>query len=235
MDPIDDLIDGGVYHVLKEDKKNPHITKETIVNRLIRKILHRTRVRYYENEKTMLFHTCHEHLLKTFDTVQSNMSHDEKACVERVLSKDSPHTSELLKFACCWYKYEPSDACKLFAVDGLLGNHPKFYIQEAFSLRFQKHNHAVRELYAFFPNPETIKEIVEKAFCLMEDEPCAPDLNPEFESCVGLYSEMVGEDEMKLVAAERRARMQQLQAPKRKKVTFAAASAAAVVPVSPTD
>lgn len=214
MNPMEALIHGAVQYEVGLNT-NPFITLETIVLRLMKKICEHTHVLPYENEKTILFKHWHNDILETYYTLRSSMSHDEKSCVERVLSKDSPHTSELLKFACCWYKYNAPLACKLFAVDGLLGSHPKFYVQEAFSNQFRQHNEAVRALYAYFTNPDTVKEIVEKALGLAESE--SVQLDPDFEKCVALYVEMVGEEEMRLVATERKAKMQ--QAPKRKKVT----------------
>lgn len=216
MDHIENLIQSAVFLEVNSTK-NPYLTLETFILRLYRKIAEQTRVQPYQNERSVLFEKWHEEILETYLNDRSNLSHDEKICVERVLSKDAPHASELLKFACCWYKYHPAKACKMFAVDGLLGTHPKFYVQDAFSTHYEKHNVAVRELYAYFSNPETIKEIIEKVLSIEADEPSAPNLDPDFETCVRMYSRMVTKEERALIVAERKSKIQQHQAMKRKK------------------
>lgn len=216
MDPIDLLITEAICHEVKLNK-NQFLTQETIIQRLFKKITEKTRVSPSHIEKTALFRKWHDEILDAYHDLKSNLSHDEKMCVERALSKDSPNITELTKFACCWYKYKPATACKWFAVDGILGTHPKYYVQDAFSPHFAKHNNAVRSLYAYNSDPEKIKAIIEKAFLLNEDESCHPDLDTEFEMYISMYAEMVGEEEMKLVAAERKAKLQQQQPCKRKK------------------
>lgn len=216
MDPIEHLIIEAICHEVKLNK-NQFLTQETIIQRLFKKITEKTRVSPSHVEKTALFYKWHDEILNAYLDVRSNLSHDEKMCVERVLSKDSPNTTELTKFACCWYKYNPTTACKWFAVDGILGTHPKHYVQDAFSPHFNKHNSAVRALYTYIAEPGKIKNIIEKAFLLNEDEPCHPDLDTEFEMYISMYAEMVGEEEMKLVAAERKSKLQQQQPCKRKK------------------
>lgn len=210
MDRVDQLIAEAICHEVLSNK-NQFVTQETIIQRLYRKIIDKTRVVPCYFEKTLLFSVWHDEILDAYLEKRSALSHDEKICVERVLSKDNPNTTELTKFACCWYKYNPATACKWFAVDGLLGTHPKHYVQDAFSPQFAKHNAAVRALYAYHSEPEKIRDIVEKAFVLNEGEPCPPDLDTEFEMYISMYAEMVGEENMKSVAVERKAKMQQQQ------------------------
>lgn len=199
--------------------RNQYITQETLTQRLYRKIFMVTGIKPLENEKTCLFEKWHCEILTAYNTVRSNLSHDEKANVERVLAKDCPHPFELQKFATTWYKCNSTEACKWFAVDGILGTHPKLYVQEAFSPQFAKHNDAVRVLYTYYSNPEKIKKVVETAFLMNESESLPPDVDPDLERCVSLYAEMVGEEEMKLISAERKAKINQQQQPnKRKKV-----------------
>lgn len=218
MDPIDRLIGEAIYHEVQLNK-NQFITQETIVQRLFRKITEKTRVVPCHLEKTLLFGKWHDEILDAYLDLRATLSHDEKISVERVLSKDTPNATELTKFACCWYKYRPATACKWFAVDGLLGTHPKHYVQDAFSPQFARHNDAVRALYAYLSDPEKIRGIVEKAFLLNEGEPCPPDLDTESEMYISMYAETAGEEEMKSVVAERKAKMQQPQPCKRKKVS----------------
>lgn len=199
--------------------RNQYITQETLTQRLYRKIFIVTGIKPVENEKTCLFEKWHYEILTAYHALRSNLSHDEKANVERVLAKDCPHPFELQKFATTWYKYNATEACKWFAVDGILGIHPKLYVHEAFSPHFAKHNDAVRYLYTYYSNPENIKEVVETAFLPIENKPLPEDMDPDFERCVSLYAEMVGEEEMKLVSAERKVKLNQQQQPnKRKKV-----------------
>lgn len=205
--------------------RNQYITQETLTQRLYRKIFIVTGIKPMENEKTCLFEKWHCEILTAYNTIRSNLSHDEKANVERVLAKDCPHPFELQKFATTWYKYNPNEACKWFAVDGLIGTHPKLYVQEAFSPHFAKHNDAVRFLYTYYDNPEKIKEVVETAFLSNENKPLPEDMNPDIARCVGLYAEMVGEEEMKLVSEERKAKLNQQQQPNKRKKVF--------VPTSP--
>lgn len=204
--------------------RNQYITQETLTQRLYRKIFLVTGIKPMENEKTCLFEKWHCEILTAYNILRSNLSHDEKANVERVLAKDCPHPFELQKFATTWYKYNPTEACKWFAVDGILGMHPKLYVQEAFSPHFAKHNDAVRLLYTYYSNPEKIKEVVETAFLSNENEALPEDMDPDFARCVGVYVDMVGEEEMKLVSEERKAKLNQQQPNKRKK---------AFVPTSP--
>ena len=219
--PLEELINGAIHYEV-DLNKNPYITLETIILRLYKKIAHQTRVQPFQNEKTILFEKWHDEILEIYESVRNNLTHDEKACVERILSKDTPQIPDLVKFAVCWYKVDAAMACKLFAVDGFLGVHPKNYVQEAFSAQFQKHNDAIRALYMYLRNPEKIKEIVEKAFLRNEEteedheEDSVED--PELERYVGMYSEIVSEEEMRLVAKDRKTRTQPSQPNKRKKL-----------------
>lgn len=216
MNSIAQLIHGAIHHEVDQNK-NPYLTLETIIQRLYKKIAQVTNISPYTNEKTVLFFNWHNEILASYETIRSSLSYDERACVERVLSKDSPHTSELIKFSTCWLKNDPRATYRLFAVDGVLGNHPRLYVQEAFSPRFVRHNDAVRTLYDHVSDPETVKKIVEKAFLLAENELSCPELEPEIEELVKNYMDAVGENEIKLVSGERKLKLQQQQPAKRKK------------------
>lgn len=201
--------------------RNQYLTQETLTQRLYKKIFLVTGIRPAENDKTFLFEKWHDEILTAYHAIRNNLSHDEKTNVERVLAKDCPHPFELQKFASTWYKYNATQACKWFAVDGMLGIHPKLYAQEAFSPHFAKHNDAVRALYTYYSNVENIKKVVETALFRNENEtdPFPLEMDDDFERCVGMYAEMVGEEEMKLVSTERKAKLYQQQQPnKRKKV-----------------
>lgn len=204
--------------------RNQYITQETLTQRLYRKIFIVTGIKPMENEKTCLFEKWHCEILTAYNKLRSSLSHDEKANVERVLSKDCPHPFELQKFATTWYKYNSTEACKWFAVDGILGTHPKLYVQEAFSPHFAKHNDAVRLLYTYYSAPEKIKEVVETAFLANENKSLPEEMDPDFERCVGIYAEEVGEEEMTLIATERRAKLNQQQQPNKRKKVFTPSS-----------
>ena len=214
MDPIQMLIDGAVQHEVLQNK-NPYLTMETLILRLYNSIHQHTRVEYNTCDKTILFSRWHEEILNDYESIKSKMPIEDRASVERVLSKDCPHPAELAKFACCWYKHNPKQVCYWFAVDGILGSHPKTYAQDAFSLKFDKHNAAVRALYNYYSNPENIKEIVLKALSIEKDGPLESD--PDFDMCVGMYAEMVGNDEMAKIAADRRLKLQMQQQPNKRK------------------
>lgn len=222
--PLEELIRCAIHEEV-DSTKNPYVTLETIILRLYKKIFDYTHVYPNYNDKTLLFQNWHDEILTTYESIRSSLSHDERASIERVLSKDCPHPTELIKFACCFHKYNPTLACKWFAVDGILGTHPKMYVHEAFCASFAKHASAVRALYAYHSNPEKIKEIIEKAFLLNEGDPCPPNLDLDFERSVALYAEMVGEEEMRRMSNDRKSRVQQQQQPgKRKKTPLAPAS-----------
>lgn len=210
MDSIDHLIYGAVQDEILQCK-NPYLTMETIVLRLYRKIADRTQVSINFIEKTILFSNFHDEILTIYQSLQSGMSHDEKIVIERVLSKDTPHPNELIKFANCMYKYDPASVCRWFAVDGIISTHPKSYVHEAFASSFEQHNQAVRKLYDYIYEPEKIKKVVEKALLLNDDELVDSDL----QMCVGLYSDMVGKDTLKRMADERRSKLEPKKCKKR--------------------
>ena len=229
MDPVEMLIDGAIQHEVFLNK-NPYLTMETMILRLYKKISERTRITFYSLDKTVLFSKWHDEILMFYESMKSNMSIEEKASVERVLSKDCPHPNELTKFACCWHKYDAFNACKWFAVDGIIGSHPKTYVSDAFSTNFEKHNSAVRHLYKYYKNPNDIKYIVGKALDIQMEESCPLDFDPDFEKCVNFYIEMVGKEEMARVASDRQSKLKAHQQPnKRKKKTFTPQ------PISPPD
>ena len=230
MDPIEMLIEGAIQHEVLQNK-NPYLTMETIIMRLYKKIFEYTRVSYNYSDKTLLFSQWHEEILNSYECIKSNLSYEERACVERILSKDCPHSSELIKFACCWYKHDPITACKWFAVDGIIGTHPKAYVQDAFSTSFEKHNSAVRVLYNYYTNPDNIKYIVSKALSIQKEKNCPLEFDPEFDKCVELYIEMVGKDEMERVALDRQAKLQSQQQPSKRKKKALPDS---LQPISPT-
>lgn len=213
-DPISMLIDGAIqYEVLQN--KNQYLTLETIILRVYRKIFEYTRVAYYQFDKTILFSQWHDEILNAYELLKSNMSHEERASVERVLSKDCPHPTELSKFACCWYKHEPTIACKWFAVDGIIGTHPKVYVHDAFSTNFEKHNTAVRALYSYYNNPEQIKQIVGTALEIQQENPF--EFDADMDRCVGLYVEMVGKKEMERIKSDRLSKLLAQQQPNKRK------------------
>lgn len=214
MNPIEMLIDGAVQHEVLQNK-NPYLTMETIILRLYKKISQYTRVQFYQNEKTLLFVQYHDEILNAYESIKSRLSHEERATVERVLSRDCPHPNELLKFTCTWYKHDPASICRWFAVDGIINLHPKYYVQDAFNNNFEKHNAAVRALYTYYSNPESIKLIVSKALDIEGDETYEAD--PDMDRCLELYVTMVGEEEMKRVAEDRRTKLRAQQQPNKRK------------------
>lgn len=218
MDPIEQLINAAIHREIDKNK-NPYQSMESIIQRVYKNISEKTHVQPAQFEKTALFGKWHSEILEAYEKIKSKLSHEEKACVERVLSKDSPHTADLIKFASVWMKYDKRAVFKWFAVDGSLGSNPKYYVYDAFSTRYEKHNDAVRALYNHDLNFEDIKEIVHKAQLINEDEPCPSDLEPEFEILVNTYSEMVGPEEMAQILAERTSKFEQLQQPNKRKKT----------------
>lgn len=235
LDPITMLIDGAIQHEVLQNK-NQYLTLETIILRVYRKIFEHTRVVHYQFEKTVLFSQWHDEILNAYESLKSNMSHEERASVERVLSKDCPHPTELTKFACCWYKHDPTTACKWLAVDGIIGTHPKVYVHDAFSTNFEKHNTAVRALYGYYSNPEQIKQIVGTALDIQQENPYESD--PDMDRCVGLYADMVGKDEMARIRSDRLSKLQAQQQPnkrKRKIPTQENSSIDIPQPISPAD
>lgn len=234
-DPITMLIDGAIQHEVLQNR-NQYLTLETIILRVYRKISEYTRVTYYHFDKTILFSQWHDEILNAYESIKSNLSHEERASVERVLSKDCPHPTELTKFACCWYKHDPATVCKWFAVDGIIGTHPKVYVHDAFSTNFEKHNAAVRVLYSYYSNPEQIKQIVGTALDIQQENPFESD--SDMDRCVGLYAEMVGNEEMDRVRSDRLSKLQAQQQPNKRKKKNPAQENSSIEnpqPISPVD
>lgn len=215
--PVLALLYAAIHHEIV-DSRNPFITKETAVLRVIQEILDLTRISLVSFGQSLI-REWHEPILLAYEEKRSQLSHDEKLTVERILSRDTPNALELLKFATCWYKYDPATACKWFAVDGLLGHHPKLYAHDAFLSTHAAHHRGVRALYDYTSDTARIKRIVEKAFLLNNGEPCRSDLDAEFETCVQLYSRLVGSEAMTAIEAERKSKMAQQQSNKRRKTT----------------
>lgn len=212
--------------------KNKYLSKETLGKRIIKQISEELGLGY-EMSRTSNFVKFHETILEEYQSAKKKFTIDEQSHIEHVLSKDEPHTSELTKFATCWFKHFPDSARKLFAVDGFSGLHPKGYVNEAFSPTFEKHTKAVRLLYSHTDDPERIKCILDKAFprvhaetvpsgainfptpslsydeegnlasFTLDYEPTSPTNDGDLEMCIGLYIEEVGLEEIKRIAFEK--------------------------------
>lgn len=187
------------------NNQNPYVTQATLVHRVLRKFLDLAGLSEIPqwNSTADMFREFHTEIGEAYEAKKKNLTLDEQTCVERVLSKDAPHQSELVKFANCWMKHEPVKVCRWFAVDGTLGLHPKFYVSEAFSSSNQKHAAAVRVLYAYIDSPERIKDIVQEAFDRCEGSANRQD-DPDLLRLVDLYADNAGLDEVIRVSAARK-------------------------------
>lgn len=156
-------------HILLEEiekNQNPYLTIDTLYRRAFKSLEQEAGTNFITlpNPSMELFHTFHNDIITLYQSKFKNFSIDEQTCIERVLCKDAPNSHELVKFSSVWMKHDPKTVYKWFAVDGILGNHPKFYIHEAFHPDFQIHANAIRRLYDVLDSPEDVKQIVNDAF-----------------------------------------------------------------------
>ncbi|KAG8173221.1 hypothetical protein JTE90_022652 [Oedothorax gibbosus] len=159
------------------DNPNSHLTYETMVVRILKRlaeegfglswdhqILETTRHVYVPPA----LHALLEHVWKERKT--SAVTLEEQHCIERILGRDYVRQTDLVKLAGCVHKFarDEKDVWMLFAVDGLLGQDPKRYVD---SLRCEegpkaKHVRLVRKWYLEerVKHPAEMKEILEDVF-----------------------------------------------------------------------
>lgn len=172
-------------YLLEEELKlcdNPHLTYETIVLRLVKRLLAKLQLPWSHVLETvrqgpyLLDKRLQRRLQCIWNHRKRQVTLDEQHCVERVLGHDHNRAGDLTKLAGILNKIaDPVDLYTFFAVDGFLGDDPRRYI-DAFrygsnELQY-RHVQAVRHLYdnGSVENPVAMRELLESIFGQREDE-----------------------------------------------------------------
>ncbi|GFR25581.1 uncharacterized protein TNCT_313351 [Trichonephila clavata] len=140
-----------------EQHDNPHLTFETLVLRLLKRVSHSfhlpwSHVLEVSRQAPYLMDPhLHQDLLHIWTLRSKHATLDEQHCVERILGRDNVRSSDLIKLASILQKIsDPKTVYEFFAMDGYQGEDPKKYIDlfryEAEEAR-GKHVRAVRQLY----------------------------------------------------------------------------------------
>ncbi|GBN19750.1 hypothetical protein AVEN_261820-1 [Araneus ventricosus] len=176
-----------VHLLLEEELKrcdNPHLTYETLILRLVKRLLVRFRIPWaYVMEVVrqgpcMLDEELHRVLQDVWNRRKRPVTLDEQHCVERILGRDHVRAADLIKLIGIIHKIaDPPVAWHFFAVDGFLGDDPKRYV-DAFRYCAEdvqgKHIRAVRLLYDLLKieNPAAMRALLETIFrqSLSEEE-----------------------------------------------------------------
>ncbi|GFR27977.1 uncharacterized protein TNCT_721981 [Trichonephila clavata] len=140
-----------------EQHDNPHLTFETLVLRLLKRVSHSfhlpwSHVLEVSRQAPYLMDPhLHQDLLHIWTLRSKQATLDEQHCVERILGRGNVRSSDLIKLASILQKIsDPKTVYEFFAMDGYQGEDPKKYIDlfryEAEEAR-GKHVRAVRQLY----------------------------------------------------------------------------------------
>ncbi|GFR19940.1 uncharacterized protein TNCT_325801 [Trichonephila clavata] len=119
-----------------EDHNNPHLTFETLVIRILKRLsqsfhLPWSHVLKVSRQAPYLMDShLHQDLLKIWTLRSKNASLDEQHCVERILGRDNVRSSDLIKSTSILHKIsDPKTVYEFFAMDGHQGDDPKKYIE----------------------------------------------------------------------------------------------------------
>ncbi|GFQ80506.1 uncharacterized protein TNCT_266481 [Trichonephila clavata] len=159
-----------------EHHDNPHLTFETLVLRLLKRVSHSfhlpwSHVLEVSRQAPYLMDShLHQDLLKIWTLRSKNATLDEQHCIERILGRDNVRSSDLIKLASILHKIsDPKTVYEFFAMDGYQGEDPKKYIDlfryDAEEAR-GKHVRAVRQLYrsGLVQTPQECRSFLESIF-----------------------------------------------------------------------
>ncbi|GFQ96564.1 uncharacterized protein TNCT_488401 [Trichonephila clavata] len=159
-----------------EQHDNPHLTFETLVLRLLKRVSHSfhlpwSHVLEVSRQAPYLMDPhLHQDLLHIWTLRSKHATLDEQHCVERILGRDNVRSSDLIKFSSILQKIsDPKTVYEFFAMDGYQGEDPKKNIDlfryEAEEAR-GKHVRAVRQLYrsGLVQTPHECRSFLESIF-----------------------------------------------------------------------
>ncbi|GFR09951.1 uncharacterized protein TNCT_664961 [Trichonephila clavata] len=119
-----------------ENHNNPHLTFETLVLRILKRLsqsfhLPWSHVLEVSRQAPYLMDShLHQDLLKIWTLRSKNATLDEQHCVERILGRDNMRSSDLIKLTSILHKIsDPKTVYEFFAMDGYQGDDPKKYIE----------------------------------------------------------------------------------------------------------
>ncbi|GFQ94227.1 uncharacterized protein TNCT_619591 [Trichonephila clavata] len=159
-----------------EQHDNPHLTFETLVLRLLKRVSHSfhlpwSHVLEVSRQAPYLMDPhLHQDLLYIWTLRSKHATLDEQHCVERILGRDNVRSSDLIKLASLLQKIsDPETVYEFFAMDGYQGEDPKKYID---LFRYEadeapgKHVRAVRQLYrsGLVQTPHECRSFLESIF-----------------------------------------------------------------------
>ncbi|GFR03128.1 uncharacterized protein TNCT_478191 [Trichonephila clavata] len=159
-----------------EHHDNPHLTFETLVQRLLKRVAHSfhlpwSHVLEVSRQAPYLMDShLHQDLLQIWTLRSKNTTLDEQHYIERILGRDNVRSSDLNKLASILHKIsDPKTVYEFFAMDGFHGEDPKKYIDmfryDAEGTR-GKHVRAVRQLYrsGLVQTPQECRSFLESIF-----------------------------------------------------------------------
>ncbi|GFR16684.1 uncharacterized protein TNCT_391341, partial [Trichonephila clavata] len=159
-----------------EQHDNPHLTFETLVLRLLKRVSHSfhppwSHVLEVSRQAPYLMDPhLHQYLLHIWTLRSKQATLDEQHCVERILGRDNVRSSDLIKLPSILQKIsDPKRVYEYFAMDGYHGEDPKKYIDlfryEAEEAR-SKHVRVVRQLYrsGLVQTPHECRSFLESIF-----------------------------------------------------------------------
>ncbi|GFX23053.1 uncharacterized protein TNCV_360671 [Trichonephila clavipes] len=170
------LLDESLSREIECTNDNPHLTFETIVTRVLRRVsesfhLPWSHILELSRQAPYLMDSnLHQDLLKIWHQRSKNTTLDEQHCVERILGRDNVRSSDLIKLIGILHKIsDPKTVYEFFAMDGYQGDDPKKYVElfryDAEDVR-GKHVRAVRLLYRdeVVNTPQECRSFLESIF-----------------------------------------------------------------------
>ncbi|GFQ88203.1 uncharacterized protein TNCT_361951 [Trichonephila clavata] len=166
----------SVFKQEVEDHNNPHLTFETLVIHILKRLYQSFHLPWSHVLKVsrqapyLMDSHLHQYLLKIWTIRSKNATLDEQNCVERILGRDNVRSSDLIKLKSILHKIsDPKTVYEFFAMDGYQGDDPKKYIElfryDAEEAR-GKHARAVRLLYrsGVVHTPQECRSFLESIF-----------------------------------------------------------------------
>lgn len=176
MDPeLDELLHQAILYEF-QSSKNPFLTKETVVARVLHRLAARANVNFPPLDPVprpcILDEAAHSLVLDMWEKRRGHLvpSVEEQQCMERVLGRDKVRPSDLIKSAQYLMKNCESNADTvnlLFAVDGCRGEDVKNYVDTFFckdDVAKTRHVNQVRIMLSKLNNPKNVKYILEKVW-----------------------------------------------------------------------
>lgn len=155
------------------EERNCHLLYETIVLRIVKRLAESFGLPWDQVIETTrhvyIPQTLHALLERMWSERTQSVSLEEQHCIERILGRDYVRAADLVKLAGCINKFahQEKDVWLMFAVDGLLGEDPKRYV-EVFRCDDVKAKHVrvVRQWYQEerVRHPVEMKEILQDVF-----------------------------------------------------------------------